>query len=135
MVREEFPQVRLIPLENNLGYAKGANIGIKSIECRYYLILNMDTTIVQEHAIERMINFMDNNRSVGLAGPKLINPNGTTQASVCTFPKLIYPLYRRTFLGKLPLAKKSIHKYLMLDWNHNDTRKVDWVLGNWYDST
>jgi len=129
MVREEFPPARLIPLENNLGYAKAVNIGIKSIECNYYLILNMDTTIVQENAIDKMVSFMEANKGVGLAGPKLINPNGTTQVSSCRFPKFMYPIYRRTFLGKLPHAKKAIHKYLMFDWDHNQSRPVDWVLG------
>ena len=129
MVREEFSSVRLIPLENNLGYAKGANLGIKSLVAKYYLVLNMDTTIVQENAIEDMIKFMDENPDVGLAGPKLINPNGTTQVSSCIFPKFMYPIYRRTFLKKMPLAKKAIHKYLMFDWDHNDSRSVDWVIG------
>jgi len=129
MVREEFPSVRLIPLEKNIGYARGVNAGIKSIECKYYLILNMDTTIVQEKAIEKMVEFMNSNRKVGLAGPKLINPNGTVQVSTCLFPKFMYPIYRRTFLKKFPNAKKSIHKYLMFDWDHNESITVDWVLG------
>ncbi|MDP2683861.1 MAG: glycosyltransferase family 2 protein [bacterium] len=129
MVREIFPSVRLIPLEKNIGYAKGVNIGIKSIECKYYLILNMDTTIVQDGAIEGMVKFMDDHKSVGLAGPKLINPNGTTQVSSCLFPKFMYPIYRRTFLKKLPRAKQLIHKYLMFDWDHNESIPVDWVLG------
>lgn len=129
MVRESFPAVRLIPLEQNRGYGRAVNIGIKSIECRYYLILNMDTTIVQERAFERMVRFMEEHSDVGLAGPKLINPSGTTQASTCTFPKFLYPLYRRTFLGKLPVAKRTIHKYLMLDWDHGKTIPVDWVIG------
>ncbi|MFA5134665.1 MAG: glycosyltransferase family 2 protein [Patescibacteria group bacterium] len=129
MVRETFPSIRLIPLEQNRGYARAVNIGIKSIECRYYLILNMDTTIVQGQACERMFRFMEMHKDVGLAGPKLINPNGTTQASTCTFPKLLYPLYRRSFLGKLPTAKKAIREYLMLDWDHNETKPVDWVIG------
>ena len=129
LVKEAFPDVRLIPLKKNLGYAKGVNTGIKSIECRYYLILNMDTTIVQEHALDKMVEYMDANPSIGLAGPKLINPNGTTQVSCCTFPKLFYPLYRRTFLRKLPKARSAIREYLMLDWDHNETMAVDWVIG------
>lgn len=129
MVREQFADVRLIPLEENGGYAKGVNVGIRSLEARYYLILNMDTTIVQPHAIERMVSYMEAHPDVGLAGPKLINPNGTTQASSCIFPRFWYPLYRRTFVGKLRFAKKAIHQYLMLDWDHDDTRPVDWVIG------
>jgi len=129
MVREGFPAVRIIPLEKNLGYAKAVNIGIKSIEGRYYLILNMDTTIVQKKAFEHMVEFMDQHPSAGLAGPKLINPNGTTQISCCQFPKFFYPLYRRTLLNKLPIAKKAIRDYLMLDWDHKNSRPIDWVIG------
>ena len=129
MVREVFPGVRLIPLEKNLGYARAVNIGIKSIECRYYLVLNMDTTIVQENAFDRMVSFMDAHAYVGLAGPKLINPNGSTQASTCTFPKLLYPLYRRTIFRKFPAAKKAIREFLMLDWDHNTSMRVEWVIG------
>jgi len=129
MVREEFPMVRLIPRDFNSGYAKGVNVGIKSIEAGYYLIINPDTTIVQERAIERLIDFMDTHQAVGLAGPKLINPNGTTQVSCCRFPTFFYPLYRRTFLGKIPPFKKVVEHHLMFDWDHNSTRPVPWVIG------
>ncbi|MBU0598337.1 glycosyltransferase family 2 protein [Patescibacteria group bacterium] len=129
MVRESFANVRLIPLQENKGYAKGVNIGIKSIECRYYLVLNMDTTIVQDRAIERMVAFMDTHNNVGLAGPKLINPNGTTQVSCCTFPKFQFPMYRRMFIRNFSFAKKSMRDYLMLDWDHKSTIPVDWVIG------
>ncbi len=129
LVRGEFPSVRLIPLEKNLGYAKAVNIGIKSIEGEYYLILNMDTTIVQDGALEKLVGYMNRHTDIGLAGPKLINPNGSTQASCCTFPKFLYPLYRRTFLRRMPFAKKAMTKFLMLDWDHQTTRDVDWVIG------
>ncbi|MCH7491995.1 glycosyltransferase family 2 protein [Patescibacteria group bacterium] len=129
MVREQFPEVRLIPLKENGGYAKAVNVGIKSIESRYYLILNMDTTIVQKEALDKMVIFMDNHPQVGLAGPKLINPNGSTQVSTCVFPKFTYPIYRRTFLSKMQFTKKAIRDYLMLDWDHKDSMAVDWVIG------
>jgi hypothetical protein len=129
MIREQFPAVRLIPLEHNGGYAKAVNIGLKSLEARYYLVLNMDTTVVQPHAFESMVSFMDEHGDVGLAGPKLINPDGSTQVSCCRFPKFLYPIYRRTFLRNTVIAKKSIRYYLMLDWDHNETKPVDWVIG------
>jgi len=129
MVREEFPSVRLIPREINSGYAKGVNIGIKSIEARYYLIVNPDTTIVQENAIDKMIEYMDKRTDIGLAGPKLINPNGSTQVSCCRFPTFFYPIYRRTFLGKFSPFKKVVEQHLMFDWDHNETRSVPWVIG------
>jgi len=129
MVREEFPMVRLILSEKNLGYAKGVNIGLRSIEGRYYLILNMDTTIVQKDAISNMVDFMDSHPSIGLAGPKLINPNGSIQVSCCRFPKLMYPIFRRTFFRHLYFSKKLLSEYLMLDWKHDSSQPVDWVIG------
>ena len=129
LVREEFPAVRLIPREMNSGYARGINTGITSIEARYYLILNPDTTIVQEKAIEQIVQFMDTHLDAGITGLKLINPNGTTQISCCQFPKFFYPLYRRTLLGRLPPFKKAVRDYLLLDWDHNETRMVPWVIG------
>lgn len=129
MVREQFAETRLIPLEKNGGYAKGVNIGVRSIEAKYYLVLNMDTTIVQNDALQAMVEFMDHNKQVGLAGPKLINPDGTTQVSSCLFPKFLYPIFRRTFIRNTLLARKAIRAYLMLDWNHQDNRPVDWVIG------
>lgn len=129
MIREMFPDVRLIPLAANEGYAKGVNTGLKSVEARYFLILNMDTTIVQPKAFERMITWMDAHPSVGLAGPRLVNPNGTTQVSCCLFPKFLYPLYRRTFLRNMSFTNKAIREFLMLDWGHDSVQPVDWVLG------
>lgn len=129
MVREEFPSVRLIPLEENGGYAKGVNVGIKSIEARYFLVVNMDTTIVQPRALDRMVEYMDAHPSIGLAGPKLINPNGSTQVSCCLFPKFLFPLYRRTFFRLFKFARIAIRDYLMLDWDHNSIKAIDWVMG------
>jgi GT2 family glycosyltransferase len=129
MIREQFASVQLVPLEQNGGYAKAVNIGLRASEARYYLILNMDTTIVQFRAFERMVEFMDAHSEIGLAGPKLINPDGSTQVSTCLFPKFLYPIFRRTFLRKLPIARQAIRNYLMLEWNHKDSIPVDWVIG------
>ncbi|MFA6098454.1 MAG: glycosyltransferase family 2 protein [Patescibacteria group bacterium] len=129
MVREQFPEVRLIPLEKNIGYSRSVNIGIRSIEGRYYLILNMDTTVVQKGAIEKLAQFMDSHPEAGLAGPKLINPNGTTQVSCCRFQTFFYPILRRTFFRKMPFAQKNIRNHLMLDFDHKSNKAVDWVIG------
>ncbi len=128
MIKQYFPHVKLIESDKNRGFAAGNNLGLKEAQGKYVMILNPDITIL-EGAIEKMHEFMETNESVGVCGPKLINPDGTVQMSCYHFPKFMVPIYRRTFLGNLPWAKKNLHHYLMKDWDHNANREVDWLLG------
>lgn len=128
MMREDFPYVSFVPVKENIGYAKAVNIGLKKSSGQYVFVLNPDI-ISFKGAIDRMVNFMESNPAVGMLGPQLINFNNTIQDSCYRFitPKII--LYRRTFLGHLPFAKKTLAKFLMKDWDHQSTREVEWLLG------
>lgn len=128
MVKEYYPQVKLIASSENLGHHKGNNLGIKNSSGKYVVILNTDIAIL-DHAIDKMYQFMEENEKAAIVGPRLKNPDGSTQMSCMRFPKPMVPIYRRTFLGKIPFAKKAIDDYLMTDFDHNTTRKVDWLLG------
>lgn len=128
MIKEEFREVRFIQARNNQGFSAGYNLGIKEARGKYLLLLNPDIAILN-NAIMKMYEFMEANSRVGLAGPKLLNPDGKVQMSAMTLPSFWTPLYRRTFLGKLPFARKAMREYLMSDWDHKDNRSVDWVLG------
>ena len=76
IVKEKFPQIKLIANKENLGFSKANNQGIKISENgKYVLFLNPDT-IVQKNTIEKMIKFMDNNKDAGAATCKLVMLNG-----------------------------------------------------------
>lgn len=75
MVEKEFVNVLLIKNEQNLGYAKGNNNGVKKAKGRYILFLNADT-IVYPKTIETMIDFMDTYQDVGAATCKVMLSNG-----------------------------------------------------------
>jgi len=128
MMQENFPQTKFIQTGKNLGFAAGNNRGMKEAQGRYIMLLNPDITVL-DNSIGAMVDFMEKNPAVGLAGPKLNNPNGTYQISCRTWqtPKLIF--YRRTPLGRLAFAKKLLAKHLMLDFDHQANREVDWVMG------
>jgi GT2 family glycosyltransferase len=95
---------------------------------KYILILTADVTVL-EGSIAKMVDFMEKNSQTGLAGPKIINPDGSYQITCRTFqtPKTI--LYRRTPLGHLAFAKKELDQHLMSDFNRQSNREVDWVMG------
>lgn len=129
LVKEKFPSVKLIAAKENLGHQRGNNLGIKNSTGKYVLILNTDIAIIND-AIDKMYRFMEGNSRVALLGPRLKNPDGSIQFSCLRFPTILVPIFRRTFLGKLPLARKQIEKYLMTDFSHDETRPVDWILGS-----
>ncbi len=128
LVRREFPWVRLIAGNENLGYSKGVNIGIREARARYLFILNPDT-VVKRGAMARLVDFMDENPAVGIAGPKLVFQDGSVQLSCRRFYTLAVLLLRRTPLGKLFKNPKAVRDHLMLDFDHASTREVDWLLG------
>lgn len=128
MVRDRFPQVKLIAAEENLGHHRGNNLGIRNSTGKYILILNTDIAVL-DNAIDQMRAFMEAHPQIAFLGPKLRNPDGSVQFSCLRFPTRFVPIYRRTFLGQLPFARKKIDYYLMKDFDHNATRPVDWILG------
>lgn len=60
MIEKEFPQIKLIKNQQNLGFAAGNNIGIKQAHGEYILLLNPDT-IVPHNTLADMIEFMEKN--------------------------------------------------------------------------
>lgn len=128
IVKNNWPQVITLVAKENRGYAAGNNLGLKRAQGDYVMILNPDVAVMPD-TLDKLIDFMDTHPKVGIAAPKLINPDGTVQISAYTFPRFWMPIFRRTPLGYLPRAQKALTRYLMLDWDHKDNRPVDWLLG------
>ena len=73
---------------------------------------------------------MENNKKTGMIGPQQLSPDKGIQYSCYRWHKLLTPVYRRTPLGKLNFAKKDIDRLLMKDFDHKETKEVDWLLGS-----
>ncbi len=99
IIREKFPEVRLIANETNRGFGTANNQALRECMGRHVVFLNPDTTVEPE-SLFTMAAFMDEHPKVGLAGPKVLNPDGTRQDSV----SYRYPGHRRgaADLGSLP---------------------------------
>ena len=128
-LKESFAEVKLIMASKNAGFGTGVNLGLKEAKGKYVLILNPDIHILPG-SVETMISYLKQNQNVGLIAPKLLNPDRSLQYTCYKWHNFWTPIYRRTFLGKLPWAKKDLDQFLMIDWDHNDTREVDWVQGS-----
>lgn len=98
--------LRLIENKENLGFAKGNNIGIKQAGGEYIMLLNTDT-VVKEGAIEKLVDFLDESSDkVAAVSPLVLNSDGTIQKDPCflRFPSPLFVLfYYNSLLKKLAL--------------------------------
>jgi GT2 family glycosyltransferase len=127
-IRREFPTVTLIANEQNWGFAGANNEGIQKAEGQYILLLNPDT-IVHKTSLDTLICFMDSNPNVGACGPKPLNIDGMTQASVRRFPTFRGALHRYTILRNLGIFRKSYNNWLMKDFGYDKQTDVEQLMG------
>jgi len=129
LMQENFPEVKYFPIKENVGFAKLVKKAYKNSSGEYILTLNGDI-IVKKDSIEKLLDFLEKNPEVGIAGPKLLNFNETLQYSSFRFYTPLTIIYRRTFLGHLPFAKKHLDRFLMKEADHNKKMEVDWLMGS-----
>lgn len=88
MVKQEFPQVLLIESKENLGFAKGNNLGIKTFASQPYIwLLNSDTE-TGKNSLEQLVSYMDKHSKIGALGPQMIYPNNELQSVGGFFPSI-----------------------------------------------
>ncbi len=75
MVRNNFPQARLIANDTDHGVARANNQGIEQSTGEYILIVTPDTKCVKD-GIEKMCEFMDEHKNTGVLGARLLSPQG-----------------------------------------------------------
>ncbi|SRR6266542_1213112 len=111
MARACFPEIELLALDENVGFAAGTNVGIQRLGIGdwglgavqppvpspqspvpgYVLLLNPDT-VIHPGAIEALAAFLDAHPRVGAVGPRLLNIDGSVQPAAFRFPTLAMTL-------------------------------------------
>lgn len=124
MVRDRFPQARLIASQENLGFAQGNNLAVPLCVGEYVLLLNPDT-VVKPNALQALIDFLDTTPEAGAAGSMLLNPDESLQPSCHPAPKLGRELWRLLHLD----AIRPYGRYNMHQWDLSQNREVDVLMG------
>jgi len=123
-VKENVPEAILIESEKNLGFGPANNLGIKMAKGKYLFLLNPDT-IVNENAIQIMVDYLESHPNTGCVGPKLLNPDGSLQISSYPFPTVFKEFWRLFHLDKI----SPISQYPVDFWNDGYIRSVDVLQG------
>lgn len=71
-LKKEFPQVPLIQLDRNYGFAEGYNQALKQIQATYYMLLNSDVEVTA-HWLEPLVQYMESHADVAACQPKLLS--------------------------------------------------------------
>lgn len=129
MIREDYPSIRFFPHRENVGFQALVKAGIEAARGGYILVLNGDI-IVTRQSVKDLLDFIKSRTDVGMVGPGLLNFNGTIQYSCFRFYRPLTIIYRRTFLGNFRFAKKHLDWFLMKDYDHEETKEVDWLMGS-----
>ncbi|MDZ7377651.1 MAG: glycosyltransferase family 2 protein [candidate division KSB1 bacterium] len=128
MVKNNYPEVKLIANYQNLGFARANNIGINHSSGRFLCLLNSDTQVLDE-CFDRMINYMEIHPEIGILGPKILNPDLNVQRSCMAFPTLWNSLCRALALDSFVPRSKLFGGYLMTYFAHDSIRSVDIING------
>ena len=130
MVAQNFPKVRLIRNQKNLGFAAGNNVALRRVEGRYILLLNSDT-IVRQDTLRCLMSFLERHPEAGAAGCKILNPDGSLQLSCRRgFPTPIAALSKLFGLSRIFPNSAIFARYNLTYLDPDDTNEVDALSGS-----
>jgi GT2 family glycosyltransferase len=125
---ERLPDVKLVSLSENRGFAAGANVALAEGSGRYRLLLNPDLR-VPDGGLQTLVAWMDRNPSIGVASPDLVRVEGTWEAPGRAMPSVARTLLELTRLHRL--LPPGVRGQLLRGtyWRGGDQLDAGWVPG------
>jgi GT2 family glycosyltransferase len=129
VIAREFGEVDLERLSWNSGFCVANNILLARTTAPYALVLNPDT-VMFARTLDRMVELMEQRPEIGVAGCRLIQPDGTfDHAAKRSFPTPLGALAHFTGLGRRAGAGGRLGQYRATELGENDCGEVDAVNG------
>jgi O-antigen biosynthesis protein len=130
MVRTSFPDVCMIENKENHGFARANNVALARARGRFLLLINPDT-VVQEDTFRVMMKFFDEHPDAGLAGCKILNPDGTIQLPCRRSFPTPWVAFTKVFgLAALFPGSRFFGRYNLTYLSPDETYPVDAVSGS-----
>lgn len=123
-IHQQFPWVRLIENDQNVGFARGNNQAFAASSGRYVLLLNSDTA-VKPGALHTLLHFMEDHPRCGGCGARLLNADGSLQPSCQPMLTPWREFWRLTFLDQV--WRRST--YDMSHWDISQPHPVETIKG------
>ncbi|MGB2604006.1 MAG: glycosyltransferase family 2 protein [Candidatus Sulfotelmatobacter sp.] len=130
LIEELYPEFKLIRNQENLGFAKANNIGIAASSGDYVCLVNSDVKFTSD-CIASLQQYLDENPSVGMVGPKMFTAVGEVARSTMRFPTIWNYFSRALGLDVAFKGSRWFGGLLMSDFDHQTTTPVE-VLNGWF---
>ena len=132
VVADFAPHARLVSNERNVGFARGVNQGLAATSGSLVLIINPDCRLVAG-AFALLRRELEQGDSYAIAGPRILNPDGSVQGSARGDPDMFTGLFGRTTLLRrlmphLPVSKRNVVSGEAAGNGHGSVT-VDWLSG------
>lgn len=135
MIKEEFPDVKLIESPENLGFGKANNLAMKQSDAEYVFLLNTDTVLLN-NAVKVFFDFMakPENHNIGACGGQLYNSDMTLQCSTGEFntiEKLSRKAWGINFIETYCRLKSIFNKEILKSVQTENTHyfETDYIIG------
>ena len=128
MVQADYPWAVLYANKTNLGYGAAANQAIARCTAKYVLLLNSDT-LLPIGVLQALSTYLERHPRAAVVGPRLVNSDGTLQASCFPFPGTLSWLLDNDDLCWLSRHIPVLRNHLLRTWPHTYARVVPWVKG------
>ena len=123
------PRVRIIAHKGNVGFAAGINRAARDASSPYLLWLNPDT-LVEGPLIGTLEDWLSQHPGVAVAGPRVLNPDGSLQASARRFPGLSTGLAGRSTWLTRRFPQNRLTRRNLPGRDAQAPVEVDWLAGS-----
>ena len=129
-VRRKWPAIKVLENQRNLGFSAAVNEGLEALrDCDVVCLLNPDSVLLDD-GIRSASDYLCRHTATAVLGGRILNTDGSLQASARAFPGHLTVLFNRHSLTtKFLPSNRWSRRYLMTGWKHDDVRAVDWVSG------
>jgi N-acetylglucosaminyl-diphospho-decaprenol L-rhamnosyltransferase len=128
-IRTHHPAANVIELPENFGFGRANNTAMARAAGRFLLLLNSDARLIDATTVERLVEQMEGDATLGMVGPRLLDEAGRLEHSARSFPTLAKEVVRRWGLY-LPLPRAKVGRWLLGDfWAPAEPLRVDWITG------
>lgn len=128
-IAREFPQVKLLALKENLGFAGGNNLAAEEASGEYLLLINPDT-IVLNGAIQKLVRFAEENPAAGIWGGRTLFADKTLNPASCWRKPELWEIFCRSFMLTSFFPNSWVFNTGSYGgWDRSTARRVDIVSG------
>ncbi|HEX2911993.1 MAG TPA: glycosyltransferase [Chloroflexia bacterium] len=130
LVRQNFPEVKLVANQYNYGFPRGCNQGLRRARGRYLFFLNPDAAL-EAGSLQKLVGFMEKQPRAGIVAPLVRYPDGSLQPNRRRFPGPALAFVESTILERYRPFRNlpALRRFKFSDVSPEQAHEVDWIVG------